>query len=168
MFVYMFCFTFAKWLVLWIIWQRVYMYEKSLEMCICLWPESDRLEVTKCGWQDVKIQLLTKVIITLCMFHCHVVICVMCHRCVIIKKICSVAMLSFVTKVIFFLGTSYAYILTVVIFSWYFCNVCFGSFLLLFFSQLHAVQFESFVVRFKSRTRCTASWSGCVQDLNAI
>ena len=32
--------------------------EKSLEMCICLWPEFDCPEVTLCGWQDVKIHLL--------------------------------------------------------------------------------------------------------------
>ena len=31
--------------------------EKSLEMCICLWPEFDCPEVTLCGWQDIKIQL---------------------------------------------------------------------------------------------------------------
>ena len=34
-------------------------YEKSFEMCICLWPEYDCPEVTLCGWQDIKIQLLT-------------------------------------------------------------------------------------------------------------
>ena len=41
-------------------WQRVEIYicEKSLEMCICLWPELDCPEVTLCGWQDIKIQLL--------------------------------------------------------------------------------------------------------------
>ena len=27
-------------------------------MCICLWPEFDCPEVTLCGWQDTKIQLL--------------------------------------------------------------------------------------------------------------
>ena len=27
-------------------------------MCICLWPEFDCPEVTLCGWQDIKIQLL--------------------------------------------------------------------------------------------------------------
>ena len=27
-------------------------------MCICLWPEFDYPEVTLCGWQDIKIQLL--------------------------------------------------------------------------------------------------------------
>ena len=32
--------------------------EKSLEMCICLWPEFDCSEVTLYGWQDIKIQLL--------------------------------------------------------------------------------------------------------------
>ena len=58
MFVYV-CFTFAKWLVLesdstegW------YICEKSLEMCVCLGPEFDCPEVTLCGWQDIKIQLL--------------------------------------------------------------------------------------------------------------
>ena len=35
-----------------------YVCEKSLEMCICLWPEFDYPEVTLCGWQDIKIQLL--------------------------------------------------------------------------------------------------------------
>ena len=32
--------------------------EKSLEMRVCLWPEFDCPEVTLCGWQDIKIQLL--------------------------------------------------------------------------------------------------------------
>ena len=36
----------------------IYICEKSLEMCICLWPEFDCPEVTLCGWQDIKIQLL--------------------------------------------------------------------------------------------------------------
>ena len=27
-------------------------------MCICLWPDFDCPEVTLCGWQDIKIQLL--------------------------------------------------------------------------------------------------------------
>ena len=27
-------------------------------MCICLWPEFECPEVTLCGWQDIKIQLL--------------------------------------------------------------------------------------------------------------
>ena len=35
-----------------------YICEKCLEMCICLWPEFDCPEVTLCGWQDIKIQLL--------------------------------------------------------------------------------------------------------------
>ena len=35
--------------------REVYKYEKSLEMCICF----DCPEVTLCGWQDIKIQLLT-------------------------------------------------------------------------------------------------------------
>ena len=35
-----------------------YVCEKSLEMCICLWPEFGCPEVTLCGWQDIKIQLL--------------------------------------------------------------------------------------------------------------
>ena len=41
-------------------WQRVDIYtcEESLEMCICLWPEFDCPEVTLCGWQDNKTQLL--------------------------------------------------------------------------------------------------------------
>ena len=34
-------------------------YEKCLEMCICLWPEFDCPEGTLCGWQDIKMQLLT-------------------------------------------------------------------------------------------------------------
>ena len=44
------------------IWEEIiyiYIYEKSLEICICLWPEFDCPEVTLCGWQDIKIQLLT-------------------------------------------------------------------------------------------------------------
>ena len=28
----------------------IYMYEKSFEMCICLWPEFECPEVTLCGW----------------------------------------------------------------------------------------------------------------------
>ena len=41
-------------------WQTVYVYEKSFGVCICLYPyELDCLEVTLCGWQDIKIQLLT-------------------------------------------------------------------------------------------------------------
>ena len=36
----------------------IYICEKSLEMCICLWPEFDCPEVTLCGLQDIKIQLL--------------------------------------------------------------------------------------------------------------
>ena len=39
--------------------------EKSLELCICLWPEFDCPEVTLCGWQDIKIQLL----LLLLLFH---------------------------------------------------------------------------------------------------
>ena len=46
----MFCFMFAKWLVLWI---------GPWQMCICLWPGFNCPEVTLCGWQDIKIQLLT-------------------------------------------------------------------------------------------------------------
>ena len=34
------------------------MCEKSLEMCICIWPKFDCPEVTLCGWQNIKIQLL--------------------------------------------------------------------------------------------------------------
>ena len=60
------CFMFVKWLVFQIDltegWYKyIYIYvcvcEKSLEMCICLWPEFDCPEVTLCGWQDIKIQL---------------------------------------------------------------------------------------------------------------
>ena len=36
----------------------IYIYEKNLEMHVCLWPEFDCPEVTHCGWQDIKIQLL--------------------------------------------------------------------------------------------------------------
>ena len=36
-----------------------FMYEKRFDMYICLWPEFDCPEVTHCGWQDNKIQLLT-------------------------------------------------------------------------------------------------------------
>ena len=47
------------------------MCEKSLEMCICLWPELDCPVVTLCGWQDIKIQLL---LLLLC--HCPPCTCV--------------------------------------------------------------------------------------------
>ena len=33
--------------------------ERGFEMCTSLWPEFDLPEVTQCGWQDIKIQLLT-------------------------------------------------------------------------------------------------------------
>ena len=52
MFVYV-CFMFVIWL------ERGLICGKSLEMWICLWPEFDCPEVTLCGWQDIKIQLLT-------------------------------------------------------------------------------------------------------------
>ena len=41
-------------------WYIIYIYicEKSLGMCICLWPEFDCPEVTLCFWQDIKIELL--------------------------------------------------------------------------------------------------------------
>ena len=53
------CLMFVRWLVLWIdLTEGRYICEKSLEMCICLWPEFDCPEVTLCGWQDIKIQLL--------------------------------------------------------------------------------------------------------------
>ena len=42
-----------------------YICEKSLEMCICLWPESDCSGVTLCGWQDIKIQLLLLLLLKL-------------------------------------------------------------------------------------------------------
>ena len=35
----------------------LYIYEKNFGMC--LWPEFDWYKVTLCGWQDIKIQLLT-------------------------------------------------------------------------------------------------------------
>ena len=54
-----FVFIFAKWLILWIDLTNGLLYEKRFEMCNCLWPEFDCPEVTLCGWQDVKIQLLT-------------------------------------------------------------------------------------------------------------
>ena len=57
-----FCFMFVKWLVLWIDLTKglyTYIYEKSFEMWVCLWPEFHCPEVTLCGWQDVKIQLLS-------------------------------------------------------------------------------------------------------------
>ena len=57
MFVYV-CFMFVKWLVLQIdLTEGSYICEKSLEMCICLWPAFDCLRWL-CGWQDIKIQLL--------------------------------------------------------------------------------------------------------------
>ena len=59
MFVYV-CFMFAFMIgfVNWLDRGLRYICEKSLETCICLWPEFDGLEVTLCGWQDIKIQLL--------------------------------------------------------------------------------------------------------------
>ena len=45
-------------------WQKVYISENSFEMCICLWPEFDCPEGTLCGWQDIKIQLLTNCCLT--------------------------------------------------------------------------------------------------------
>ena len=39
--------------------RHIYIYEKSFDMCICLWPEFDCPGVTLCGWQEIKIQLLT-------------------------------------------------------------------------------------------------------------
>ena len=42
-----------------------YICEKSLETCICLWPEFDCPEVTLRGWQDIQIQLLLLVLLTL-------------------------------------------------------------------------------------------------------
>ena len=48
MFVYV-CFMFVKWLVLWTdLTEGWCICEKSLEMCICLWPEFDCPEVTLC------------------------------------------------------------------------------------------------------------------------
>ena len=38
-------------------------------MCICLWPEFDCPEVTQCGWQDIKIQLLTNDV-SICLGDC--------------------------------------------------------------------------------------------------
>ena len=63
-------------------WQRVdnYICEKSLEMCICLWPEFDCPEVTLCGWQDIKIQLLLlsmKDVLPGCLFALVVIKCFM-------------------------------------------------------------------------------------------
>ena len=52
---------FAKWLVLCIDETKdlyIYIYEKSFEMCICLWPEFDFPKVTLCVWNDTEIQLL--------------------------------------------------------------------------------------------------------------
>ena len=48
-------------------WQRVdvIICEKSLEMCICLWPEFDCPEVTLCSWQDIKIQSLLLLLLLL-------------------------------------------------------------------------------------------------------
>ena len=37
---------------------RVYIIWESFKMCICLRFEFDSLEVTLCGWQNIKIQLL--------------------------------------------------------------------------------------------------------------
>ena len=44
---------FADWL------DKGFIYEKNFKMYISLWPEFDCPEVTQCGWQDIKIQLLT-------------------------------------------------------------------------------------------------------------
>ena len=56
------CFMFVKWLPIgfvdWLDKGLIYICEKSLKMCICLWPEFDFPEVTLCGWRDIKIQLL--------------------------------------------------------------------------------------------------------------
>ena len=45
----MFCFMFTKWFFKFIFWtdltKGLYIYEKSFEMCICLWPEFDCPEV---------------------------------------------------------------------------------------------------------------------------
>ena len=49
-----------------LIWQRVDICEKSLEMCTCLCPEFDCHEVTLCGWHDIKIQLLLCVCVCMC------------------------------------------------------------------------------------------------------
>ena len=46
---------FVKGLVLW----TIYIYMRSFEMYICLWPEFECPGVTLCGWQDIKIQFLT-------------------------------------------------------------------------------------------------------------
>ena len=57
-------------------WLRVDICEKSLETCTCLWPEFDCPEVTLCGWQDIKIQLLLLLVLllwlllVLYLFHC--------------------------------------------------------------------------------------------------
>ena len=53
-----------NWLDRWLI--CIYICERSLEMCICLWPEFDCPEVTLCGWQDIKIQLLLLLLCRLC------------------------------------------------------------------------------------------------------
>ena len=58
MFVYV-CFMFVIWL------ERGLICGKSLEMWICLWPEFDCPEVTLCGWQDIKIQLLLLLLLKL-------------------------------------------------------------------------------------------------------
>ena len=36
-------------------------------MCICLWPEFDCPEVTLCGWQDIKFQLLLLLLPSFCL-----------------------------------------------------------------------------------------------------
>ena len=40
-----------------------YIYEKRFEMRICLCPEFECPEVTLCGWQNIKIQLLQSLIV---------------------------------------------------------------------------------------------------------
>ena len=44
-------------------------YEKNFGMCVCLWPEFDWYKVTLCGWQDIKIQLLTDLRLFWCFIH---------------------------------------------------------------------------------------------------
>ena len=63
------CFMFAKRLVWWIdLTKGLYIYEKSFEMCICVWPEFDCPEVTLCSWQDIKIRILTNSLLPQCAY----------------------------------------------------------------------------------------------------
>ena len=86
-------------------WQRVDIYVrklKDLETCICLWPEFDCPEVTLCGWQDIKIQLLLLLLPVWCVcMSTHLLSLALCIICKCLS-VCSVCCVSFTPKNIFF------------------------------------------------------------------